>query len=145
MPPQQDATAGAFYFKMVGNSFEFSGWFDQPQGVPFTFEPNEGSRLGSHRFAEAWSTAANRFCAGGASMLVITRREGEEVVIGDPLAPLGVVRIVSIKGDRVRLAFDFPREITVHRREIANQINAADKDANSIAGQIRPAAGGENA
>jgi len=78
-------------------------------------------------------------------MLVITRREGEEVVIGDPLAPLGVVRIVSIKGDRVRLAFDFPREITVHRREIANQINAADKDANSIAGQIRPAAGGENA
>jgi carbon storage regulator CsrA len=55
-------------------------------------------------------------------MLVITRREGEEVVIGDPNSPLGIVRIASIKGDRVRLAFDFPRNIDVHRREVANQI-----------------------
>ena len=38
-------------------------------------------------------------------MLVITRREGEEVVIGDPRHPIGVVRIASIKGDRVRIAF----------------------------------------
>ena len=78
-------------------------------------------------------------------MLVITRREGEEVVIGDPAAPLGIVRIASIKGDRVRIAFEFPREILVHRREIANQINSAEpgKDGNPIVGQIRPAAGGE--
>jgi len=55
-------------------------------------------------------------------MLVITRREGEEVVIGDPANPLGVVRIASIRGDRVRIAFDFPREVPVHRREVADQI-----------------------
>ena len=55
-------------------------------------------------------------------MLVITRREGEEVVIGDPKNPIGVVRIASIKGDRVRVAFDFPREVDVHRREVADQI-----------------------
>lgn len=55
-------------------------------------------------------------------MLVITRREGEEVVIGDPRNPIGVVRIASIKGDRVRIAFDFPREVEVHRREVADQI-----------------------
>jgi carbon storage regulator len=55
-------------------------------------------------------------------MLVITRRENEEVVIGDPSNPIGVVRIASIKGDRVRIAFDFPRSIDVHRREVANQI-----------------------
>ncbi|MBY0262775.1 MAG: carbon storage regulator [Phycisphaerales bacterium] len=55
-------------------------------------------------------------------MLVITRREGEEVVIGDPANPIGVVRIASIKGDRVRIAFDFPRTVDVHRREVANQI-----------------------
>ena len=55
-------------------------------------------------------------------MLVITRREGEEVVIGDPKNPIGVVRIASIKGDRVRIAFDFPRSVEVHRREVANQI-----------------------
>ena len=57
-------------------------------------------------------------------MLVITRREGEEVVIGDPNNPIGVVRIASIKGDRVRVAFDFPRHIDVHRREVADQIIA---------------------
>ena len=57
-------------------------------------------------------------------MLVITRREGEEVVIGDPRNPIGVVRIASIKGDRVRVAFDFPRQIDVHRREVADQILA---------------------
>lgn len=57
-------------------------------------------------------------------MLVITRREGEEVVIGDPKNPLGVVRIASVKGDRVRIAFDFPRDVDIHRREIADQIIA---------------------
>lgn len=56
-------------------------------------------------------------------MLVITRREGEEIVIGDPKNPIGVVRIASIRGDRVRVALDFPRDVQVHRREIANQIN----------------------
>ena len=76
-------------------------------------------------------------------MLVITRREGEEVVIGDPAAPLGIVRISSIKGDRVKIAFDFPREVMVHRREVANQINATEKDGNPIVGKIRPASGCE--
>ena len=69
-------------------------------------------------------------------MLVITRREGEEVVIGDPTNPLGVVRIASIKGDRVRIALDFPRDVPVHRREVASQIA---KEGPSIAGKIRPA------
>ena len=70
-------------------------------------------------------------------MLVITRREGEEVVIGDPNNPIGVIRIASIKGDRVRIALDFPREITVHRREVAVEIA---KSGPAIAGKIRPMA-----
>ena len=60
-------------------------------------------------------------------MLVISRREGEEVVIGDPGKPLGFVRIARIKGDRVRLAFSFPQEIEVHRREVVDKILAARK------------------
>ncbi|MDP7028936.1 MAG: carbon storage regulator [Phycisphaerales bacterium] len=68
-------------------------------------------------------------------MLVITRREGEEVVIGDPTDPVGVVRIASVKGDRVRLALDFPRDIEVHRREVADQIMA---EKPSVVGKIRP-------
>ena len=78
--------------------------------------------------------------AGGPEMLVITRREGEEVVIGNPASPLGVVRITSIKGDRVRIAFEFPREIAVHRREVADEIIANEATGTQILGQIRPAA-----
>jgi carbon storage regulator len=59
---------------------------------------------------------------GSVAMLVITRREGEEVVIGDPKKPLGVVRIASVKGERVRIAFDFPRDVEINRREVADQI-----------------------
>ncbi|MEM8835472.1 MAG: carbon storage regulator [Planctomycetota bacterium] len=55
-------------------------------------------------------------------MLVITRREGEEIVIGDPSNPIGVVRIAGIKGDRVRVALDFPKDVELYRREVAEQI-----------------------
>jgi carbon storage regulator len=70
-------------------------------------------------------------------MLVITRREGEEIVIGDPRNPIGVVRIASIKGERVRVAFDFPRDVEIHRREIADQIVS---EAPVVVGTIKPAA-----
>ncbi len=54
-------------------------------------------------------------------MLALTRRVGEEVVIGDPRQPLGVIRIVDIHGDKVRLSFDFPRDMQINRRELAEQ------------------------
>jgi carbon storage regulator CsrA len=46
-----------------------------------------------------------------------------------------VVRIASVKGDRVRLAMDFPREIEVHRREVADQILS---EKPSVLGKIQP-------
>lgn len=54
-------------------------------------------------------------------MLALTRRVGEEIVIGDPKKPLGVIRVVNIRGDKVRLSFDFPRETPINRRELADQ------------------------
>ncbi|MGD9791334.1 MAG: carbon storage regulator [Phycisphaerales bacterium] len=73
-------------------------------------------------------------------MLVITRREGEEVVIGDPRNPIGVVRVASVKGERVRLAFEFPRDVEIHRREIAEQIVA---QAPEVIATIKPSGTGE--
>ncbi len=80
-------------------------------------------------------------------MLVITRREGEEVVIGDPRNPIGVVRIASVKGERVRVAFDFPRSVEIHRREIAEQILTEEEPAvgvrnPDVIGEIKPVMGG---
>ena len=54
-------------------------------------------------------------------MLALTRRVGEEVVIGDPHSPLGRVRVVDVHGDKVRLAFDFPREVEINRKELADE------------------------
>jgi carbon storage regulator CsrA len=57
----------------------------------------------------------------GRGLLALTRRVGEEIVIGDPRKPLGSIRVVEIHGDKVRLSFDFPRDIDVNRKELADQ------------------------
>lgn len=46
-------------------------------------------------------------------MLVLSRKPGEEIVIGDNI----VVRVASIRGNRVRIAIEAPREMKVSRRE----------------------------
>lgn len=72
-------------------------------------------------------------------MLVITRVTGEEVVIGNPASPMGVIRISSVKGDRVRLAFEFPKEIQVNRREVAEEkAREAEGNQSSVLGKITP-------
>ncbi len=53
-------------------------------------------------------------------MLALTRRVGEEIVIGDPANPVGVIRVVAVHGDKVRLSFDFPRDVKINRRELAD-------------------------
>lgn len=52
-------------------------------------------------------------------MLALTRRIGEEIVIGDPAKPLGIIRIVAVHGDKCRLSFDFPSDVKINRREVA--------------------------
>ena len=74
-------------------------------------------------------------------MLVVSRKEGEEVVIGDPGNPIGVVRVASVKGERVRLAFSFPRHIKVYRRELAEEILSGNS-RKAVVGSIKPSSTG---
>lgn len=62
-------------------------------------------------------------------MLMLTRTERQEIVIGDPRNPIGVIRIADVRGKRVRLGLDFPAGLPVHRREIADAIAAQQKKA----------------
>ena len=51
-------------------------------------------------------------------MLVLTRRAGERLVIGDDI----VVTICGVRGDQVRLGFTAPDEVPVYRKEIYDRI-----------------------
>ncbi|HMB73693.1 MAG TPA: carbon storage regulator CsrA [Gammaproteobacteria bacterium] len=51
-------------------------------------------------------------------MLILTRRVGETVVIGNDVT----VTVLGVKGNQVRLGVNAPREVTVHREEIYERI-----------------------
>ena len=51
-------------------------------------------------------------------MLVLSRKRGERIVIGNGI----VVTVVAVHGDRVRLGFDAPAEVPIHREEIQHQL-----------------------
>ncbi len=55
-------------------------------------------------------------------MLVLSRKKDEVVIIGDDIK----VMIVDIRGDKVRLGIDAPKEITVHRQEVYNLIQSEE-------------------
>jgi carbon storage regulator len=51
-------------------------------------------------------------------MLILTRKPGETIVIGDNVA----VTILSVRGNQVKIGIEAPIEISVHRMEIYNRI-----------------------
>jgi carbon storage regulator len=51
-------------------------------------------------------------------MLILTRRVGETVVIGDNIT----VAIIGVKGNQIRIGINAPRDVTVHREEIYERI-----------------------
>lgn len=60
-------------------------------------------------------------------MLVLTRRSGESVMIGDDV----VITVLEVRGDVVRLGIRAPRDIQVHREEIYLELQTANLQAAS--------------
>ena len=61
-------------------------------------------------------------------MLVLSRQRDESIIIGDNI----VVTIVDVRGDKVRLGIEAPREVSVHRREVYEAIQRENQAASKI-------------
>jgi carbon storage regulator len=57
-------------------------------------------------------------------MLVLSRQRDESIMIGDTIK----ITIVQIKGDKVRIGIEAPRDIEVHREEVYKAIRALESE-----------------
>ena len=57
-------------------------------------------------------------------MLVLTRKVSQSIVIGDGIE----VVVLEVRGEQVRLGIKAPKNVTVHRKEIYEQISQDAKD-----------------
>ena len=61
-------------------------------------------------------------------MLVLSRQRDESIMIGDDV----VVTVVDVRGDKVRLGIDAPRQVPVHRREVYDAIRRENQQASRL-------------
>jgi carbon storage regulator len=60
-------------------------------------------------------------------MLVLTRRAGESVMIGDDV----VITVLEARGDVIRLGIQAPRDVQVHREEVYRELRDVNREAAS--------------
>jgi carbon storage regulator len=62
------------------------------------------------------------------NMLILTRRVGETVMIGDDVA----VTVLGVKGNQVRVGIKAPKDTPVHREEIFERIRRENEELPSV-------------
>ena len=61
-------------------------------------------------------------------MLVLSRKKNESIVINDNIT----ITVVEIRGDKVRLGVEAPKEVPVHRREVFDAIQRENRRAQAL-------------
>jgi len=57
-------------------------------------------------------------------MLVLSRKKNESIVIRDDI----VITVVDVRGDKVRLGIEAPKDVPVQRREVYDAIKKAEQE-----------------
>jgi carbon storage regulator len=63
-------------------------------------------------------------------MLVLSRKKNESIVINNDIT----IVVVEIRGDKVRLGVEAPKEVPVHRREVYDAIKRHEQDGQPATG-----------
>ena len=58
-------------------------------------------------------------------MLILTRRVGESVIVGDDIT----ISVIEVRGDAVRIGIQAPRSVSVHREEVYLELQKANQQA----------------
>ncbi|MFY9233884.1 MAG: carbon storage regulator CsrA [Fimbriimonadaceae bacterium] len=61
-------------------------------------------------------------------MLVLTRKVNQSIVIGDDVE----VVVLDVRGEQIRLGIRAPKNVSVHRKEIYDQIQGENKSASEV-------------
>ena len=61
-------------------------------------------------------------------MLVLSRKKNESVLLGPDPDSVARITIIEIRGDKVRLAFEVPRDWCLHRQEIYEAIQRENSE-----------------
>lgn len=67
-------------------------------------------------------------------MLVLSRRQGESIVIGNHVT----ITVLEVRGDQIRLGIDAPRSVTVHREEVYRRVLEENAAAVASADRTSP-------
>ncbi|HIH96834.1 MAG TPA: carbon storage regulator CsrA [Thermoplasmata archaeon] len=65
-------------------------------------------------------------------MLILSRKKDESIVIGNDIE----VMVVGVEGDNVKLGIKAPKDISIYRREIYDQIQTANIEAASASPEV---------
>jgi carbon storage regulator len=72
-------------------------------------------------------------------MLVLSRKKNESIVINNDIT----IVVVEIRGDKVRLGVEAPKEVPVHRREVYDAIKRNEQSGKGSAPSADPAGASE--
>ncbi|MCM1184619.1 MAG: carbon storage regulator CsrA [Roseburia sp.] len=63
-------------------------------------------------------------------MLALSRKKGEALIVNNDVE----ITVLEVKGEQVKLGINAPKDVSIYRKEVYDQIQEANKEASNVAG-----------